>query len=285
MEGVNVGMVEDHASPPGPLALGRLRDEIEIAPSRSKARECCVVATVNDLKSQHAVEADGPRHIVGSERDGADALDHGGNAPLHAWAIRVRLARSVTHTTGNDTRMSSYSYKAGCSHRHNNGRSPTPRGEKATQLRGTNAIWLAGPDVTRILPSGWRSITIVALSLVAKRSRTFSSVSVSTPTPSAPCKRLRDRSRTPKKGGGGRCCVAGGADAGAPPGAPSPCACCNRLQARCKRLQVGRYRSLTSVVDEFVAGPVWVIDRDRRVPFVVVAGLVGDVYTPLDMSR
>jgi hypothetical protein len=33
MEGVNVGMVEDHASPPGPLALGRLRDEIEIAPA------------------------------------------------------------------------------------------------------------------------------------------------------------------------------------------------------------------------------------------------------------
>ena len=81
MEGVNVGMVEDHASPPGPLALGRLRDQIEIAPSRSKARECCVVATVNNLKSQHAVEADGPRHIVGSERDGANALDHGGNAP------------------------------------------------------------------------------------------------------------------------------------------------------------------------------------------------------------
>ena len=42
MEGVNVGAVEDHASPPGPLALGRLRDEIEIARSRPKARECCV---------------------------------------------------------------------------------------------------------------------------------------------------------------------------------------------------------------------------------------------------
>ena len=30
----------------------------------------------------------------------------------------------------------------------------------------------------------------------------------------------------------------------------------DRLQARCNRLQAGRYRSLTSVVDEFVAGPV-----------------------------
>jgi hypothetical protein len=34
------------------------------------------------------------------------------------------------------------------------------------------------PDVTRILPSGWRSMTIEALSEIAKRSRTFSSVSV-----------------------------------------------------------------------------------------------------------
>ena len=81
MEGVNVGVVEDHASPPGPLSLGRLRDEIEIAGSRPKARECCVLTAVNDLKSQHAIEADGPRHIVGGERDGADAFDHGGKAP------------------------------------------------------------------------------------------------------------------------------------------------------------------------------------------------------------
>ena len=36
MEGVNVGVVEDHASPPGPLALGRSRDEIEIAGSARK---------------------------------------------------------------------------------------------------------------------------------------------------------------------------------------------------------------------------------------------------------
>jgi hypothetical protein len=34
------------------------------------------------------------------------------------------------------------------------------------------------PDVTRIFPSDWRSTTIVALSLVASFSRTFSSMSV-----------------------------------------------------------------------------------------------------------
>ena len=33
------------------------------------------------------------------------------------------------------------------------------------------------------------------------------------------------------------------------------------------------------------AGPVWVIDRDRRVPFVVPAPLAGDVYTPLDVAQ
>ena len=79
MEGVNVEMVEDRASPPGPLALGRLRDQIEIAPSRSKAAASSPPLIISN--PNHAVEADGPRHIVGSERDGADALDHGGNAP------------------------------------------------------------------------------------------------------------------------------------------------------------------------------------------------------------
>ena len=44
------------------------------AASASQPKTLKTYATVNDLKSQHAVEADGPR-------DGADALDHGGNAP------------------------------------------------------------------------------------------------------------------------------------------------------------------------------------------------------------
>ena len=30
-----------------------------------------VLTAVNDLKFQHAIEADGPRHIVGGKRDGA----------------------------------------------------------------------------------------------------------------------------------------------------------------------------------------------------------------------
>src|SRR5208337_616887 len=75
-------MVEDDTSPPRPASLGRLGDKIEIATSSPKARKRCVVATVNDLESQHAIEVDGTRHVVGGQRDGTDALDHRENAPL-----------------------------------------------------------------------------------------------------------------------------------------------------------------------------------------------------------
>src|SRR5712691_3957417 len=76
MQGVDVGMVEDDTSPPRPIPLGRLGDEIDVAGSSPKARKSGVITTVNDLKSQHAIEADGARHIMGGQRDGADALDH-----------------------------------------------------------------------------------------------------------------------------------------------------------------------------------------------------------------
>src|SRR5215204_2442159 len=82
VEGINVGMVEDDTSPPRPTPLGRLGDQIEIAGSSPKARKCGVVATVNDLKSQYAIEADCARHVVGGERNGTDALDHRENTPL-----------------------------------------------------------------------------------------------------------------------------------------------------------------------------------------------------------
>src|SRR6516225_9989877 len=73
---VDVGMVEDDASPPRPRSLGRLRDQIEVARSSPKARKRGVVTAVDHVKSQHAIEADRARHVVGGERDGADAFDH-----------------------------------------------------------------------------------------------------------------------------------------------------------------------------------------------------------------
>src|SRR5262252_2760934 len=76
VERVDVGMVEDDASPPRPRSLGGLGDQIEVARSGPKARKGGVVAAVKHLKSQHTIEADRARHVVGGERDGADAFDH-----------------------------------------------------------------------------------------------------------------------------------------------------------------------------------------------------------------
>ena len=45
MKRVNVGMVEDNTSPPRPISLGRLGDEIEIICSSSKTRKRFVSRT------------------------------------------------------------------------------------------------------------------------------------------------------------------------------------------------------------------------------------------------
>lgn len=76
IEDVDVGMVEDHTSPPRPLSLRRLRDQIEKAGSSPEACKRSALSTMNDLKSQHAVESDGTRHVVCGQCDGTDALDH-----------------------------------------------------------------------------------------------------------------------------------------------------------------------------------------------------------------
>jgi hypothetical protein len=68
MEGVNVGMVEDNTSPPRPISLGRLGNEIEIAVSNPKTRKRCLVTTMNDLKAEHAIEANSARHNADAER-------------------------------------------------------------------------------------------------------------------------------------------------------------------------------------------------------------------------
>src|SRR5262249_9402197 len=83
IEGVDVGMVEDDTSPPRPVSLRGLCDEVEKAASSPKTCKRGVITTMNDLKSQHAIEGDGARHVVGGQRDGTDALDHRGIAPNH----------------------------------------------------------------------------------------------------------------------------------------------------------------------------------------------------------
>src|SRR5262245_23469860 len=51
MEGINVRVVKNNTSPPGPPPLDRLGDEIEIAGSSPKARKRSVLTSINDLKS------------------------------------------------------------------------------------------------------------------------------------------------------------------------------------------------------------------------------------------
>ena len=51
VQGVNVGMVENHPPPPRPSSLGGLGDEIEVAASSPKARERACITTVNNFKS------------------------------------------------------------------------------------------------------------------------------------------------------------------------------------------------------------------------------------------
>jgi hypothetical protein len=78
IEAVDIGMVKDDTSPPGPLSFCRLCHEIEETVSSPKACKCGVITATNDFKSQHAVKVDGARHIVRGERDGTDAFDHCG---------------------------------------------------------------------------------------------------------------------------------------------------------------------------------------------------------------
>src|ERR1700730_14057639 len=68
VERVDVGMVEDDPPPPGPDPLCGLGDEIEVAAAGPKARERGVVAAIEQLESQHAIEADRSRHVVGGQR-------------------------------------------------------------------------------------------------------------------------------------------------------------------------------------------------------------------------
>ncbi len=73
MEGVDVGMVEDDTSPPRPISLRGLCDEIEKAGSSPKTCKRGVIATMNDLKGRkvevvrvegsYAVCMSGPRQV------------------------------------------------------------------------------------------------------------------------------------------------------------------------------------------------------------------------------
>src|SRR5439155_6759918 len=98
MEGVDIGDVENQASPPGPLTLGRLNDQVEMIGPGAKTGERRPFAAIERLKSQHAVELDGAAHVVRGERHSADAVDHERTAARAcmeiwpAWKYRGRCS-------------------------------------------------------------------------------------------------------------------------------------------------------------------------------------------------
>src|SRR5580692_9086960 len=67
VESIDVGMMEDDAAPPRPLALA-FEDQVEKARAGAEAGERGRLAAIGDLEAKRAVEADGPRHVVGRKR-------------------------------------------------------------------------------------------------------------------------------------------------------------------------------------------------------------------------
>src|SRR3954467_11560362 len=82
VEAVHIGHIEDDPSPPGPLPLCRLGDQVEIARSSAEAGERGSFTAVQDLKPERLIEADRTAHIVGGEGDRAQSLDHRGALSL-----------------------------------------------------------------------------------------------------------------------------------------------------------------------------------------------------------
>src|SRR4051794_5536628 len=76
IEAIHVGHIEDDASPPGPLPLCRLGDQVQIARSSAKAGERGCFAAEQDLKPERLIEVDSPAHVVGGECDRAQSLNH-----------------------------------------------------------------------------------------------------------------------------------------------------------------------------------------------------------------
>src|SRR5215469_7770535 len=53
---VDVHYIEDHASPPRPVPMMGLRDEIEIVRANAERGESCIVAAIHELEAELTVE-------------------------------------------------------------------------------------------------------------------------------------------------------------------------------------------------------------------------------------
>src|SRR5580704_14913395 len=71
VETIDIGMMEDHAAPPRPLARA-LGDQVEEARSSAEAGERGRLAAIGELEAERAIESHGADHVMGRKRDGAD---------------------------------------------------------------------------------------------------------------------------------------------------------------------------------------------------------------------
>src|SRR3954469_2065269 len=112
IEAIHIGHMEDHASPPGPLSLYRLGDQVQIARSSAEAGERGCFTPEQDLKPERLIEADSSAHVVSGEGDGAQSLDHRGPLSLFCqgsarrWEPGSKPGRDGGLTLGESTVLS-----------------------------------------------------------------------------------------------------------------------------------------------------------------------------------
>src|SRR3954447_14008770 len=109
IEAIHIGHIEDDTSPPGPLSLYRLGDQVQIARSSAEAGERGCFTPEQELKPERLIEADSSAHVVSGEGDGAQSLDHRGALSLFCqgsarrWEGRSKPGRDGGLTLGERT--------------------------------------------------------------------------------------------------------------------------------------------------------------------------------------
>src|SRR6516225_5220151 len=94
IERVEVRYVEYQSAPPGPLALGRLGDQVDEIAAGAKTAKCRILTAKPQFKPKQAVKPDGAAHVVRGERDGVDAFDHGDRLNSREPPIIERSSRA-----------------------------------------------------------------------------------------------------------------------------------------------------------------------------------------------
>src|SRR5271165_3024695 len=73
---IDIGLVKDDASPPGPAPSGRLENKIEKIVAGAQAGERRIFAAMQDLEADQTIEPYSALHVARGKRGGADPFDH-----------------------------------------------------------------------------------------------------------------------------------------------------------------------------------------------------------------